>query len=463
MHSHQLQAARGRRGADRLRAGLTAGALVLALGACDSLTDVENPNNVGQEDVQQPSAARAMVSGTLAMTAEALSRVQLAHGAMSDEFTWRGSFNHMNQLDLGIVRDDSNQYTEAAFNDLAAARWMAEETIGLLEGHAAEGNLANRQILGHAYLYSAIVHSTIPDMFEDFTFSDRQEPGPPIGEENMHTVYDVAEARLNSAMEAARASGDPATELAALALRARVRWAKALWHKLNPTVNVADPLIDDAGANADAAAVLAIAPPDYRYRLTFGPSSQQSQMGFNANSRLEIAIANEFVKQDASGRLSCTALNANCREDGTAIDDPIDGMKDPALRQLSVEFIQGGVFSAITVASARELHLILAEAALRRGNLAEFASHINAVRAFQPELSPYDPAVHAALSPLELLKHHRKVNLFPQIQRRLADLYRFGETSPNWIDSGDARTDPGSVFLISRTERQSNCFLNGTC
>jgi starch-binding outer membrane protein, SusD/RagB family len=374
-----------------------------------------------------------------------------------------GSFNYVFSLDQGILRDDANQAAMDAYNNMTSARWLAEETIRVLEGHADANALPDRRILAQAYLYSGILHTTLPDMFEDVTFSDRQTAGPPVGEANMGTVYDMAVERLTSAITVARAANDGATEVAALALRARAHWAKALWGKFNPQVNLGDPLINDAAANTDAAAVLARVAPNYRHALTFGPSSQQSNAAFNANSRLEVAIAPGFLRRDPSGRLSCTLLNPNCREDGTAVFDAIDNVRDPALRELAVEFIQGGVFSSVITVSARELNLILAEAALKAGNLSLFADHINAVRGIHTSLTPYDPAIHTALTPLEVLRHHRKVNLFNQTYRRLGDMYRFGETSPYWIDTADALTRPGSVLPISRVERQSNCHLNGTC
>ncbi len=451
------------RAVSRSRPILFAAALGVGLGGCESLLEVENPNNVGQDDVQRPEAAAALVNGTLARTSLALSHVLYAHATISDEFDWRGSFNYVNQLDLGIIGDDSNQTTTNAFNNLTAARWFSDETVRLLEGFQADGTLSNPRLLGRAYLYSGIIYATVPDMFEDFTFSDRQEAGPPVGQQNMHELYDMAVERLDKAIASARTTGDSPTEVAALAMRARAHWARALWRKLNPAVNLADPLIDDAAANADAMAVLARVAPDWDFQLTFSGASQQSEVAFNANSRLEIAIANEYVRQDASGRLSCTPLNPRCPEDGITVLDPIDKVKDPALREAVLDFIGGNVYASLTLVSAPEMHLILAESALKRGALGEFAAHLNALRTLQDELTLYDPGIHAAIPPLAVLKHHRKVNLFNQTQRRLGDLYRFGERSPRWLETSTAVVSPGSVLLISRDERQSNCFLAGTC
>jgi hypothetical protein len=104
------------------------------------------------------------------------------------------------------------------------------------------------------------------------------------------------------------------------------------------------------------------------------------------------------------------------------------------------------------VVSAREMHLILAEAALARGELAEFTAQVNAVRAFTPELPAY---TGAGVAPLDLLAHMRRVNLFMQ-GRRLADMYRFGHRDPRWQQTSFAYTTRGCFFPITQTERQSN-------
>jgi hypothetical protein len=113
------------------------------------------------------------------------------------------------------------------------------------------------------------------------------------------------------------------------------------------------------------------------------------------------------------------------------------------------------------VISARELRLILAEAALAQGDVAGATAEINVVRAFDG-LQAYDPAAPGAPQPIVVLKHERRVNLFMQ-GRRLPDMYRFGDTSPLWQTSAEAVLTPGSLLPIADIERQSNCYIIGSC
>ena len=49
--------------------------------------------------------------------------------------------------------------------------------------------------------------------------------------------------------------------------------------------------------------------------------------------------------------------------------------------------------------------------------------------------------------------------------RRLADLYRWGETSDGWVENSTANLQPGTFFPISQGEASSNeCIVNpGSC
>ncbi len=453
-----------RRGATLWRPALLAAAL-LGSTACGGLLDVQNPNNVTQEDLDTPTAAGALVHGALNRTEQAFGSVALAHAAVTDWYVWRGSFDFMNDLDRGLLDSDGNQYTRGAFDDIAVARWLGDETINTLEGFQSDGTLKDPDLLAQAYLYTAITYATIPDMFEDFAFSDRQQSGPPVGPENMYTLYDKSVERLDKASSIAQTSGDPDLVTAAMAMKARAEWAQDLWHILDKgAAMTADPLISDAKVDADARAALArMSDPDWKYRFTYGPTTLQNTFAYNANSRLEVAIANEWVTEDNSGKKSCAPFNPNCPKDALQIMDPIDHVQDPALLADIYEFIQGFEYSTMTVVSARELHLILAESALKQGDMATFTSEINAVRAVTPGLTPYDPAVNTDITPLQMLQHERKANLFAQVQRRLADMYRFGEKSPRWDPAGTAINSPGRVFLLSSTERAANCYIQNTC
>ena len=452
----------GRGAAERACVSL-AFALLLVAAGCSSLTEVDNPNTVVQDDLEGPEAAAALANGALAATARALGYVARPHSTTTDELIWRGSFDYVGQHNRGELWNDDSQFVVTAFNDLSVARWLSDEGIRKLEALDAAGELDNKVLLGRLYLYSAINYATAADMFEDFVLSDRQEVSPPVGHANMHTLYDRAIERLTKASAVAVATQNTDLRLASLGWRARVHWAKAYWQKMAPRRVPADPLIDDAQANDFARQLLAQAPSDWKLKFTYSQASSDNWLGNWVNSRLEMAIDAHLAKQDASNRKSCSPYNAACPEDGIVLLDPIDRIKDPALRTHMWEFIQGFVYPPLTVVSVRELRLMLAEGALKRGDMTEFTAQINAVRALETGLTPYNPAVHTSVQPVQLLIHMRKVNLFLQVHRRLADMYRFGVRSPRWIESAEAVASPGTVFPMSRTENISNCYVIGTC
>ena len=76
--------------ARRAHTGLLTIAMALSLGACGIL-DVSNPNNLVQEDIENPAAGAAMASGAFAAVARALAEYGAPVATASDELTWIGS------------------------------------------------------------------------------------------------------------------------------------------------------------------------------------------------------------------------------------------------------------------------------------------------------------------------------------------------------------------------------------
>jgi hypothetical protein len=160
---------------------------------------------------------------------------------------------------------------------------------------------------------------------------------------------------------------------------------------------------------------------------------------FNINSRFELRVGSSYIVPTSDNR----------RVASIRLRDPIDNVPDPKLSAEVNALVAGGIYGTITVASAREMRLILAESALAKGDEAGFRTQINALRAMD-RLSPYTGQIPA----LELLKHARRVNLFLQ-GRRLADHYRFGDRAPEWT----ARAKPGVFFPITIIERRANPYV----
>lgn len=432
---------------DRVRRavhGIAATVLVLAVAACDELLDVENPNQLTQDDVEDPATAPALVSGALATVARGYSFLVLRHDAAADELQFIGSRDAWVQLIRGDLRDPNNEFADAAWPFIAEGRWMADETIRQLTILRDNGELSDPVLLAQAELFSAIIYTAIADVFEDYVFSDRREDGPPFGPENMFQLYEMAIEKLDVALPIAQAAGDQELETAILAQRARSRHALEVWRKINPPGEISpQPLVATAEIVADARAAVARMPdPDWSLEFAYSGETITNNWGAWVNERAEMRISDAYANADRD----------------VTLEDPIDGIPDPALARRIAQVTGVRGFGPMTVVSARELHLILAEASLAEGDEGGFTQHINDLRALDDPLTPYSGQIDA----LELLIHSRRVNLLTHT-RKLSDNYRFGTPSFLWASSSTAVQRPGTKFPITQIELTSNCFILGTC
>lgn len=446
---------RGRRGSNsgatarnirRVPAGLGALVGVLTLTACSGLLDVENPNSLLQEDLETPSSAGALANGALSTVAQAAGQAIMLHSAASDELVFTGSRDAWIQIQTGDLQDAANEFSDAAWPFVTEGRWMADEAVRLLEQFDADGNLDDPDYLARAKLYSAIMRTMIADLWEDFVISDRRDTQPPVGPANMLGFYDYAETQLT---EALAVTSTEALEAQLLAQRARTRHARAVREKITPAGSTpADPLVNDAGANADALAALALVEDSWQYRFTYSSSTVDNAWGGWVNERLELRPSDDYVD----------ATDNNKEVESVTLMDPIDNVVDPALNAIITEAIAARDWPPLTIVSARELLLILAEAELAaNGDTGTFRGYINRIRDLDG-LTDYTGQVDAE----DLLRHHRMGGLY-FTGRRLNDHYRWGTTSSLWNPNASASTRPGTLFPVAQIERTSNCYIVGTC
>ncbi|HET9984431.1 MAG TPA: RagB/SusD family nutrient uptake outer membrane protein [Longimicrobiales bacterium] len=438
----------------RRRAASALGAAVLALAAglagCNGLLDVKNPNDLKSDDLKNPDAASAQANGALSTVARAWSRMLMAQGAITDELKWVGSYDAGRELDQGFLNNLTNDFNNVeGFPYVAEARWTADAAVKQLEEFDKAGTLKDRTDLARAYLYAAVAYGMVADNYADFALSDRQEAAPAVGPANMSTLYDTEVGYLGKALTIAQGKNNDLTATI-LAQRSRAKFAKAVWQKTHPAGTVpSNPLINDAGVVADAKASLALtaATPDWRYQFTYAANTIANQLGAWINSRQEFRIGDVYGIPAASDK----------KITGIRLQDPIDKKADPAVTRFQAEFTALSDYGPATVVSARELHLMLAEAALAAGDNATFTTEVNAVRAVD-NLTPYGGQIPA----LDMLKYERQANLFLQ-GKRLADLYRFGIRLPEWLSNSDAVLKPGTYLPIPSVEVLANCHLSGSC
>jgi hypothetical protein len=446
------------------RRAFAAAALLAAAAAagCKGVLDVENPNNVVEDNIRSVSAAGPLANGVAGITVRAFTAALDPFSTASDELDFVGSQDGFFQLDVGNLSNPVIQFSNNAFNRVAEARWMGDQALQSFARWETEGTLGTPNLADRAttYLYTAITYATIGDMFDDFALSDRQTSAAPIGEQNMRLVYDTAVAYLDRGLTAATTANNATLRQQILATRARVKYGRALWTKLNPPQRytgepapIANPLVNDEGATADARAALALI-GNADWTFTVQPSTQGTagnNLGNDLNIRREMRIGQAYAQPDPTAQ----GQNRTRVVDGQPVivlNDPVTGQPDVALRARINGIITGGEFLPLQITSARELHLIIAEAALAAGDAGEARTRINTVRAFVAGTPAWDGATPNGVT---MLRHMRRVHLF-LMGRRLADMYRFGERDPRWQTSSVAHRVRGCFFPITFTERLSN-------
>lgn len=251
----------------------------------------------------------------------------------------------------------------------------------------------------------------------------------------MAQLYDQAIDYLTKGLAIADAINNAALENDLLAVRARAEYSKGLWDILNPVGQVElNGLVNDAEAIADATAVLARVAPAYQVILPLDSDdiayAGEASLAYNINQRGELRVAATY----------------------NTLNDPITAARDPRVAKAITDLTAAYVYQSLVLASGREMLLILAEAALAAGDTAEFASRINALRGLDA-LTPWTGQIPA----LQALQHERRANLFLQ-GRRLADLYRWGQNSPEWSTAppSTAVSQRGTFFPITCIEIRSH-------
>ena len=438
--------ARGRglhRGAALLAIGLTATLL-----GCGGLLQVDNPNNIKAADTKVPVAATYVANGALASLTFAYAVSVLPYAVASDELDWSGSRDAWHSLDQGTITDYLNEFSDVAYEDMAQARWVADNAIQTLDSLNSAGTLEDQTDLARAYLYGAMVYVAIADQYDNFVFSTPDTAGSPIGHDQMGTLYDDAVGYTDKGLAIAGIDAELQTELTAM--KARAQFDHGIWNLIGPRpiktglVSAADGAT--AATTANAALALMAGAPDWTFQFQYGATLQSPDgYQYEVNIRQEMRLGHNYVAPDSTG--------APTWQDQVVLNDPVNGTPDPVIDAYQSSF-KGERYYPLTFLSAREMRLIVAEAALAAADTATFQTQINAVRALASAgLANWTPA--SGVTAMAILQHERRVNLFGQ-GRRLVDEYRFGVVDDNWQPGSEAITNPGRLLPITNVECLSN-------
>ena len=234
---------------------------------------------------------------------------------------------------------------------------------------------------------------------------------------------------------------------AVMATQARVHFMRAIWDMLNPKGQTpSQPLVQSSQAASIAQSVLGrVGSADWSYDHRYSPST----IDLEAGAWKENGYINNSDTYVTLEPLTVVT--------GIALKDPIDGVDSPPVKELVDRFVAAPRFTSIPAVSAQEMHLIIAEDALARGDMATFTDHINAIRAHW-DLTPYSGQIPA----MDMLTYTRRSELYMQ-GRWLHDVYRFGLSSPYWQSGSAAATTPGAFAPITITECRANTEARSLC
>lgn len=447
-----------RRSGGRRTAGTVGGALAVLLmvvwTGCKNPLSVENPNKITEGSVNSPAAYGALVSGAGNGLSRAANAMLGIMETVTDEGFGIGSLDAWRSLDEGSIDDVTNEFVDDAWQRVGTARYMADKAVADGRILQSAGTLPGQDQLTRAYLYAGTIYTLIGDTWQRFvlpdSLTDPVTPGKPIASSNMHIVYDTAISYLRQGLAMAQ---DANLKADFTGMLARAYQARAIRNQIEPPGSF-DASTTSGAVYSDSAGIYAAAV------LRLVGSSWVFQLGFDFITLGSAASWNDALGHLQVGPSYVYLSHGNRVIDSVRVQDPIDSIPDPVVQaKVSASpFSDGGRNAPMTEASAREMHLILAENALASADTATFASEINAVRALD-NLTAWNPA-NPQVPAEKMLAHERRVNLLFE-GRRLADHYRFGSRDPFWLPNSPTVMNPGELFPIPISEIRSNPNVSG--
>ena len=426
--------------------------LATSLAACGNLLEVENPNSVQEEDIGNPAVAKYLVRGALGAVAAGYDVSLLAYSLVGDELDSRELQDPLGNLDRGTISDpddQANRLASDAFIYMASGRWLADEAVRILEAQRANRTLRDSLDLAAAYLYSAMSYVIIGDMYDNFVFSNRDSAASPIGPANMGRLYDEAVARIDRGLGLATGNTTLAADslrLLLTAMKARAQFGRAVWNLVGvrPIRTGLIGAADGVAARTTANAALAmITDQEWKFQFQYGATIGSSRVSASTNVSRVVRLGRNYVVPAAGGTFTWS--------DQVVLRDPVANVPDPVINTFQRAF-RGQEYFPLTVVSARELRLIVAEASLAAGDMVTFQTQINAIRRLN---ALPDWTAASGVSAQRILVHERRANLLMQ-GRRLADQYRFGEPSATWETGSEALRTPGVFLPIPMVECRAN-------
>ena len=400
----------------RMKVKVAAVALLLPLGGCGDLLNVESPGRIADSDLGTKDAIPGMVVGMQYDLSQAvdgmseflvLAAVDLYHG---------GSYGWLD-IPRGVWTDDD---IGTEWSSPQQARWVAETGVERMKELLDPAEFGRSGDVARAYIYAGYSNRILGENF----CSSVIDGGPEVS----NTVhFDRAKEQFAAAIPIAQAAGRTDLVNAAYVGLASVKAYSGDW----------------AGAASDAAKV----PADFIFYAEID-TELRNELTYETHARYEYTVWGTFMESHPDDARAPWVIVYNA--DGSVANGANGSTPHYQQRKYNDND------SPIALSKGTEALLIRAEAALRSNDIATAYTHMNAARAFYG-MTPLAVAANAT-DAWKDLQFERGATMWLE-GRRFGDLRRW------FADSGPAHNDflanREKCIPIARAERLSNPNLRG--
>ena len=399
--------------------------LVLTLGACDSLLDVNVPGAVDAEELRNPQLAGSLLVAALGEVECATAHYVDGTAILADEYIvsafWR-NFNiwgaRLAELETwtGPCQSGLGASNLGFYVALSRARFMTDDAFQRIDAFA-EGELSINKNASLATLaaYSGYAHTMLGEGFCEMAI----DGGPLM---TRAQVFEAALEKFRTAEQLAQSAGDASIQNMSLVGQARI--------------------LLNLGRATEAAAAARRVPQGFVRNATFSTTDPRRHNRVAVNSHRNLFTS-------VSPRFRDLTIDGNQDSRVGAIDTGRTGHDN--LTPLFLQTKYPDFDSPIPLASWREAQLIVAEAELGQSAV----DRINTLRDYHglPRWEPTD--VNDSQAILAQVIEERRRELFLE-GHRLNDKLRFGIPFPTGANHKGEPYGPVTCLPLPRIERDSN-------
>ena len=371
-------------------------ALFFLTAGCSDLFDIKNPGSILDVDLNDAELIDVLITGLSSDVSDFVDNNAFDTGRLSDEVAGSGSYADTGYFRTGIAEQDQ---VNTVWEQAHEARWMAELHRERIEGLLEPAAYSSSPFIARAYIFEGLAHRALGENYCQVVYSEPNSSE--YGGLMPRTVsFDKAAAAFTSALSYGDEFDTAAHAGLASTYASLGQWTQAV---------------------AEARQV----PDDFVFWTWYDINDDANIIFDETWDRPEMSAwgsyAGSFEPSDPRAPVNKCDITGTCSHDTGADGVTIQWRQDKYLDE----------DDDIVSMSGMEARLIEAEAALRDGNLGEFTTQINRVRAFY-DLDPItQPASVGALEypnayddGWSILDGERHLTLWLE-GRRLWDLHRW--------------------------------------